>query len=224
MPINIFLPHFLGAKPDDDDGDNSILSPSLFQEYVIPMLTNIFHVRDTQIRLVLLKFLPKYIQMFSTNQLEDLLPLILLGMRDSNDQVVSETLKAIALLVPILGATKVVGKNRRKIFTDGSPSKVKTKKDIRDDDHVTHRLQELRQSPIGAETSDEEKEPTEEWEPWQEDLEVEKITENHCEEPTGDNFFADMEPVIENTAKVCIQRDKFAIQVDWNDVDDEAWS
>ena len=74
-----FLPHFLGAKPDDDDGDNSILSPSLFQEYVIPMLTNIFHVRDTQIRLVLLKFLPKYIQMFSTNQLEDLLPLILLG-------------------------------------------------------------------------------------------------------------------------------------------------
>ena len=76
-------------------------------------------------------------------------------MRDSNDQVVSETLKAIALLVPILGATKVVGKNRRKIFADGSPSKVKTKEDIRDNDHITHRLQELRQSPIGAETSDE---------------------------------------------------------------------
>ena len=152
-------------------------------------------------------------------------------MRDSNDQVVSETLKAIALLVPILGATKVVGKNRRKIFTDGSPSKVKTKKDIRDDDHVTHRLQELRQSPIGAETSDEEKEPTEEWEPWQEDLEVEKVTENdileldnNCEEATGDNFFADMEPVIQHTTKVCVQKDKFALQVDWNDVDDEAWS
>ena len=133
-------------------------------------------------------------------------------MRDSNDQVVSETLKAIALLVPILGATKVVGKNRRKIFADGSPSKVKTKKDIRDDDHVTHRLQELRQSPIGAETSDEEKEPTEEWEPWQEDLEVEKVTENdileldnNCEEATGDNFFADMEPVIQHTTKVCQQ-------------------
>ena len=67
-------------------------------------------------------------------------------MRDSNDQVVSETLKAIALLVPILGATKVVGKNRRKIFADGSPSKVKTKEDIRDNDHITHRLQELRHS------------------------------------------------------------------------------
>ena len=81
-----FLPHFLSAKPDDDneDSDNSILSPSLFKEYVVPILTNIFHVRDTQIRLVLLKFLPKYIQMFSTSQLEDLLPLILLGTNTKN--------------------------------------------------------------------------------------------------------------------------------------------
>ena len=46
-------------------------------------------------------------------------------MRDSNDEVVCATLKALASLVPILGASKVVGKKRRKVFADGSPSKVK---------------------------------------------------------------------------------------------------
>ena len=46
-------------------------------------------------------------------------------MRDSNDEVVCATLKALANLVPILGAAKVVGKKRRKVFADGSPSKVK---------------------------------------------------------------------------------------------------
>jgi SCY1-like protein 3 len=64
--------------------------------------------------------------MFSIPQLEEaILPLVLLGIRDNNDEMVSATLKALADLVPILGAAKVIGKNRRKIFTDGSPSKSK---------------------------------------------------------------------------------------------------
>ena len=75
-----FLQSFLSVATNPADESNSILSPELFKEYVIPIITNIFHVRDMQIRLVLLKFLPNYVQMFSIDQLEDvILPLILLG-------------------------------------------------------------------------------------------------------------------------------------------------
>ena len=147
-------------------------------------------------------------------------------MRDSNDQVVSETLKAIAILVPILGATKVVGgKNRRKIFADGSPSKVKE----HSRDHQ-QKFPELRQSPIGAEseTSDEGMGAHDEWEPWQEDDPKDEVVEqNQAKNSDKENepdFFADMEPVINTAAKVTIHTDKFASQTDWNDVDDEAWS
>ena len=48
----------------------------------------------------------------------------MLGINDINDEVVAETLKALAILVQALGAAKVIGsKNRKKIFSDGSPSK-----------------------------------------------------------------------------------------------------
>ena len=51
-------------------------------------------VREMQIRLVLLNFFPNYVGMFSKTQLEDvILPLVLLGIRDSNDNLVGETLK-----------------------------------------------------------------------------------------------------------------------------------
>ena len=62
---------------------------------------------------------------FSKTQLEDvILPLVLLGIRDSNDNLVGETLKALSVLVSVLGAEKVVGK-RKKVFADGSPAKSK---------------------------------------------------------------------------------------------------
>ena len=56
---------------------------------------------------------------------EEVLPLLLLGIRDLNDQLVADSLRALAEVVPILGASKVIGKNRRKILSDGAPGKVK---------------------------------------------------------------------------------------------------
>jgi hypothetical protein len=38
---------------------------------------------------------------------------------------VADSLKALAEIVPMLGAAKVIGTNRRKIFADGSPGKVR---------------------------------------------------------------------------------------------------
>jgi hypothetical protein len=63
-----------------------------------------------------------YCRLFSSHVLEDeILPQLLLGMRDTSDEMVSSTLRALADLVPILGARIVVSKNRRKVFCDGSP-------------------------------------------------------------------------------------------------------
>ena len=55
---------------------------------------------------------------------EEVLPQLLLGIRDSHDSLVAESLRALADLVPLLGASKVIGKNRRKVFANGYPGKV----------------------------------------------------------------------------------------------------
>jgi hypothetical protein len=55
---------------------------------------------------------------------EEVLPQLLLGIRDSNDTLVADSLRALADVVPLLGASKVIGKNRRKLFANGYPGKV----------------------------------------------------------------------------------------------------
>lgn len=44
-----------------------------------------------------------------------------MGIKDTNDTVVASTLRALALLVPILGASVVIGGKRARLFTDGRP-------------------------------------------------------------------------------------------------------
>ena len=46
---------------------------------------------------------------------------LLVGIKDTNEQLVSVTLRALADLVPVLGAAAVVGGKRAKLFTDGRP-------------------------------------------------------------------------------------------------------
>lgn len=55
---------------------------------------------------------------------EEILPLLLIGMKDINDDMVASTLRALAELVPILGAEVVVGKKQRRVFSDGKPQQV----------------------------------------------------------------------------------------------------
>lgn len=52
-----------------------------------------------------------------------ILPELLVGIKDTNDDLVSATLRALADVVPILGAATVIGGNRGKLFTDGRPNK-----------------------------------------------------------------------------------------------------
>ena len=50
----------------------------------------------------------------------EILPLLLLGIRDTDNEVVSWTLRALADLVPILGASTVIGRHRVKVFVSVS--------------------------------------------------------------------------------------------------------
>jgi len=46
---------------------------------------------------------------------------LLVGIKDTNEQLVSATLRALADLIPVLGAAAVIGGKRAKLFTDGRP-------------------------------------------------------------------------------------------------------
>jgi len=46
---------------------------------------------------------------------------LLVGIKDTNEQLVSATLRALADLIPLLGAATVIGGKRAKLFTDGRP-------------------------------------------------------------------------------------------------------
>jgi len=122
------VPHVLCPMTSNHQEDlQPILSEEAFREAVVPQIRTMFLVRDTQIRLTLLKHFPNYCKVIDVVTLEDdILPALLLGIRDSNQVIVSATLRALAELVPILGPEIVIGSNRKKIFTDGSPGKNKT--------------------------------------------------------------------------------------------------
>lgn len=115
------LPSILKPRMDGD----SILgffSLDVFKAFVIPQLMQIFCVHDEQIRLILLKYFSQYILFFTKEDLKaKILPQLLLGIKDSNDNLVAKTLLCLAELIPILGANDVIGGCRSKIFTDGRP-------------------------------------------------------------------------------------------------------
>lgn len=48
---------------------------------------------------------------------------LLVGIKDTHDELVTATLKALAYLVPILGSEVVIGGKRAKLFNDGRPNK-----------------------------------------------------------------------------------------------------
>lgn len=84
-----------------------------------------FSVRDVSIRLILLSHLNSFVDAFDTDDLKGcILPELLVGVKDTDDGLVSTTLRALADLVPILGAAAVIGGKRGRLFTDGRPKKL----------------------------------------------------------------------------------------------------
>lgn len=126
LKLNTKIFFFFFTESDEDFG---LFSVSTFQACLVPKLLQMFCVRDSPIRLILLTHLNSFIRTFQMDDLKHkILPELLVGIKDTDDYLVSTTLRALADLVPILGAATVIGGNRGRLFTDGRPKKLKKSK------------------------------------------------------------------------------------------------
>lgn len=119
------IPFILSAR-NEEDGLNipaPLFSVNCFTKYIIPKIQQLFLVRDSQIRLILLEYFSRYIHLFPTKEqiIDHILPQLLLGIKDTNENLVASTLRCLADLIPILGSAVVIGRNRGRLFADGRP-------------------------------------------------------------------------------------------------------
>lgn len=100
-----------------------IISTSIYREYIIPHLSNLYCVHDYKIRMLLLLYLPHYGPLIAKTCLRKIiLPQILLGIKDSDNELVSLTFRSLAVLVDNFGVVTVLGGSKRpRIFNSGVP-------------------------------------------------------------------------------------------------------
>ncbi|KAJ8910352.1 hypothetical protein NQ315_004968 [Exocentrus adspersus] len=116
------VPFLLTPKSDEQEQTDQLFSEDTFKKYISPKLLEIISVRDAQIRLLLLNNFSNFMYMFTKEELQMyFLPELLVGIKDTNDHLVSVTLRTLADLVPVLGAATVIGGKRAKLFNDGRP-------------------------------------------------------------------------------------------------------
>lgn len=92
------------------------------RSHVLPLILNHFESRDYHVRLTLLDHLNSFARLCDHDDLMNVvLPEVLVGLKDSNDDLVQATLHALGDLVPILGGAIVTGASQKQIFSDAKP-------------------------------------------------------------------------------------------------------
>jgi len=119
----LFIPHLWKYNDDRFSEFKAVLPEDVYLEYCLPLILKQFRSKQTHVRLVLLKYISLFVHAIDKVVLEEeVLPLMLIGLRDSSDAIVSATFHGLASIVPILGGSVVVGGERAKYFSDSRPS------------------------------------------------------------------------------------------------------
>ncbi|KAL0122310.1 hypothetical protein PUN28_007208 [Cardiocondyla obscurior] len=204
------LPFIFKPKDEKNDLGTSLFTVPTFKSILVPRLLQMFCIRDVSIRLLLLSHFNSFVHVFEADELQNhILPELLVGIKDTNDDLVCATLRALADIVPILGAATVIGGNRGKLFTDGRPNKKMIRsKDLGDIRKAITFNQEIpvfvnidesnvhlaeRPSPDGGEDKREKEFLFAEEECWSDWETQEPIENGHCvEETVPDNVQAEI--------------------------------
>lgn len=120
------IPFILKPRTSTDSltEPSPLFATETFTKYVTPKIQQLFQVHDIPIRLTLLEYFSEFMHHFESKEIlsENILPQLLLGIKDTNDQLVAATLRCLADLVPVLGSSIVIGRNRGRLFADGRPN------------------------------------------------------------------------------------------------------
>ncbi|KAM7353206.1 protein-associating with the carboxyl-terminal domain of ezrin isoform 2-T2 [Cochliomyia hominivorax] len=112
-------PYVLRTK---SDYSSALFSSPMYTKYLMPHILKMFRLKDAQIRLILLEYFMEFVRLLTKDELKEyILPHLVTGMQDTNDVLVAKTLRCMADLIPILGATIVLGGQRTRLFSDGRP-------------------------------------------------------------------------------------------------------
>ena len=105
-----------------------LIDSDRYKAFVLPRILSLFTMRSVQIRVVLLEYFPFYVQLINdTDTLKyEILPELLIGLKEKNDQLVSLTFSSLSIMVNLLGHETVVGKSKTKTdsksyFTENLP-------------------------------------------------------------------------------------------------------
>ncbi len=94
----------------------------LIRAHLLPLFLNLLENRDFHVRVLLLHHIGSFVSLCNHDDLVGVvLPEVLVGLKDSSDEMVSVTLHALGELVPYVGAELVMGTSRKRIFMDAQP-------------------------------------------------------------------------------------------------------